>query len=280
MFFEFLKFLVYSAFIVIISKYVLVTTLRKLAENLDLKPKTIGNVAGVATSVPELLTISISSVRGLFGASVYNILSSNVINLVQYLGAVFLNKNQKAFQNKAIQFNIFLVILTILIPVFLVGFDVDINLSIVPIFIIIYVLFRFLNNNVHKVYLEEEDKKLAKEIRIEGKKERGNTRKTIFYVVCLIFTGIILFVIGDALGNTLQNLAMIFGVSEFVIGTLLGGITSIPELITFIEAQKHYENKNEMLGVVEATNNLLISNILNLFVIQSVGVILAEIYIR
>ena len=32
--------------IVLISKYILVKTLRKLAENMNLKPKTIGNIAG------------------------------------------------------------------------------------------------------------------------------------------------------------------------------------------------------------------------------------------
>ena len=62
---EILKFIVYSGLIVIISKYILVKALRKLAENLNLKAKTIGNVAGIATSVPELLTITTSSIRGL-----------------------------------------------------------------------------------------------------------------------------------------------------------------------------------------------------------------------
>lgn len=65
MLFEIIKFILYSIVIVIISKYVLVEALRKLAENLKLKAKTIGNVAGFATSVPELLTISTSSLRGL-----------------------------------------------------------------------------------------------------------------------------------------------------------------------------------------------------------------------
>ena len=95
MFYEFIKFIIYSGLIVIISKYILVKTLRKLAENLSLKPKTIGDIAGYATSVPELLTISASSLRGLTGASMYNILSSNVINLIQYLGSIILNKNKK-----------------------------------------------------------------------------------------------------------------------------------------------------------------------------------------
>ena len=54
MFLEIIKFIIYSALIVLISKYILVTTLRKLAESLKLKPKTVGNIAGYATSIPEL----------------------------------------------------------------------------------------------------------------------------------------------------------------------------------------------------------------------------------
>ena len=65
MFIEIIKFLFYSGLIVLVSKYILVGTLRKLAENLNLKARTVGDVAGVATSVPELLTIVTSSIRGL-----------------------------------------------------------------------------------------------------------------------------------------------------------------------------------------------------------------------
>ena len=43
MFIETIKFLFYSFLIVIISKYILVTNLRKLAESLKLKAKTIDN---------------------------------------------------------------------------------------------------------------------------------------------------------------------------------------------------------------------------------------------
>ena len=80
---EFIKFLIYSGIIVIISKYVLVTTLRKLAETLNLKPKTVGDIAGYATSMPELLTIGTSSFSGLISASIVNVISSNVINLIR-----------------------------------------------------------------------------------------------------------------------------------------------------------------------------------------------------
>lgn len=282
MFLEVIKFILYSGLIVLISKYILVVTLRKLAENLNLKPKTVGNIAGNATSMPELLTISVSSLNGLMNTSIVNILSSNIINLIQYMASIFFNQNRKAFSNKAIKIDIFLVVITIMIPLVLIWKNIEMNLFIVPAFFILYVLFRYLNNNAHKLYLEKEDEEIEKQIEEEEKKEKGNTRKTILYISILIATGILLYGIGELLGDTLNNLCNQFNISQTIIGMLLGFITSIPELITFLEAQKHYkvQKDNDMLGVVEATNNLLTSNVLNLFIIQLVGIIIYNLFIR
>ena len=48
---EIVQFAVYTGAIVLISKYILVKTLRNLAENLKLKSKTVGNIAGIATAI-------------------------------------------------------------------------------------------------------------------------------------------------------------------------------------------------------------------------------------
>ncbi|MFR0921984.1 MAG: hypothetical protein ACLSG7_02575 [Clostridia bacterium] len=275
---EIIKFIVYSGLIVLISKYILVTTLRKLAEVLNLKAKTVGDIAGYATSVPELLTITTSSLRGLTGASVYNILSSNVINLIQYLGAILLNKNTPKLRNKAIITDLILVSFTIAIPVIFLKLDIELKLAVVPLFIILYILFRFLNNHVHKLYLKNEDAELEEEIEEEKNEQKKNPKKVMVYVLALIITGILLFIIGELLGDTLENLCNLFGVSEVIVGILLGFVTSLPELITFFEAQRHYKKVNDdMLGVVEATNNLLTSNILNLFAIQTIGILISAI---
>ena len=281
MFIEIIKFIIYSGLIVLISKYVLVTTLRKLAEALNLKAKTVGDIAGYATSVPELLTITTSSLRGLTGASVYNILSSNVINLIQYLGAILLNKNTSKLRNRAIITDLVLVIFTIAIPIVFLKLDIELKLAVVPLFIILYSLFRVLNNHVHKLYLKNEDEELEEEIEEERKEEKKKPKKVLLYVSVLIITGILLFVIGELLGDTLENLCNIFGVSEIIVGILLGFVTSLPELITFFESQRHYKKvEDDMLGVVEATNNLLTSNILNLFAIQTVGILISAIIIK
>ncbi|MFR5684999.1 MAG: hypothetical protein ACLUD1_13355, partial [Clostridia bacterium] len=115
MFFEIIKFIIYSLLIVVIAKYLLVRVLRSLAESLELNPKTIGNITGIATSIPELLTVIFSAITGFLNTSIFNILSSNVINLIQYGGAIGLNKNQKYLRNKAIIIDLILCGITILI---------------------------------------------------------------------------------------------------------------------------------------------------------------------
>lgn len=274
---EIIKFIIYMSAIVLISKYILVKTLRRLAENLNLKPKTVGDIAGYATSVPELLTIIASSFNGLIGTSIFNILSSNIINLIQYISTIFLNKNQKYLKNRAIRVDLVLVCITIFIPIILIILNIEINIAIVPLFIILFALFNFLNNNVHKLYLKKEDEKLENEQ--EEIQEVGNKKRAIKNIIFLLISGVLLFIVGNLLGGTLEELCNTFGIPEIIIGILLGFSTSVPELITFFESQKHHKKgEDNLLGVVEATNNLFTSNLLNLFVIQSIGIIIYIIF--
>lgn len=281
---EIVQFVFYSGLIVLISKYILVKALRSLAKNLSLKPKTVGDIAGVATSVPELLTIGAASINGLVGASIYNVLSSNIINLIQYAGAIALNKNQKALKNRAIKADIILVVITIILPLLFSSIKSEFQLAMVPVLIILYLGCKKINNDAHKLYLDEEEENVEQDTntrKSENVKLRKNSSKKwqiLKDIVILIVTGVLLFVIGDLLGDTLDILCRRFNVPEVVIGIVLGFVTSIPELITFFEAQRHHkDSQNDMLGVIEATNNLLMSNMMNLFVIQSIGIILFSI---
>lgn len=271
----FIKFILLTLAIVLISKYVLVKLLRKLAETLNLKPKYVGEITGIATSVPELLTVSFSAASGLISTSITNILSSNIINTILYFSSVYFNKNLKLLRNKAITIDLILVFFTIIIPIFLLFTNVALNLAIVPLFILLFILLYFINHRIHKLYLKQEESNIEKEIVDETKWLKGKTKKTVYYTIGLIFSAILLFIIGDSLSNILEQLCLSFNVPEILMGILLGFTTSIPELITFFESQKHYKNSNQKLeAVVEATNNLFSSNILNLFIIQSIGIII------
>ena len=278
---EIIKFIIYSSLIVLISKYILVNSLRKLAENLKLKSNVIGNIAGYATSIPELLTVSISSFTGLINASIFNILSSNIINFIQYFFLIIINKNIKEIKNKAIKVDILLVIITIVIPIILLNVDADMNLYLVPLFILLAITFITINIIYHKKYLKNVENELLLNEQNKEKEEIKSNKKTYIYVLSLIISGILLYFVGNELGETLENMSKYFNISEVIIGILLGFITSIPELITFFESQRHYKKSetNQILGVVEATNNLFTSNILNLFIIQTIGIIICNIFI-
>lgn len=271
---EILKFILFSILIVLISKYILVKVLRKLAESLNLSAKTVGNIAGVATSVPELLTVSFSAFAGLETTSIYNIISSNVINLVQYTLSILLNKNQKQIQNRAIKIQLILVLITILIPIFMLVSNIELNISLVPIFILLFILFYYINSNAHKLYLKKQDENIYEEIEKEKKWVKGKASLITKYSIYLLITTVALYLIGDRLSIVLENLAEVFNIPEFIIGIALGFITSIPELMTFFESQKHHKAAKEQEGVIEATNNLLTSNVLNLFIIQTIGIII------
>ncbi len=272
---EIIKFIIFSLIIVIVSKQILVKLLRKLAEILDLTPKAVGNVAGFATSMPELLTVFFSATQGLYDTSIYNIISSNVINFIQYIWSIVINKNGKVLQNRALKTELVMVIVTIIIPVLMVIFNIEASIGIVPIFILLFILLYYIKGNVYKIYKIHElsDEENAK-IQEEKKWLKNKQKVALITFLKLIGVGVALFIIGSMLGNTLEALSNRFNIPEAVIGIILGFVTSIPELITFIEAQKHHsKNTDDVQGVVEATSNLFTSNMLNLFVIESIGII-------
>lgn len=271
---ELVKFIVCSILIVIISKKILSNTLRKLAEIMKLKPKTVGNIAGISTSIPELLSVGIAGFSGLINTGIFNILTSNIINFIEYFITIILNKNIKIIKNKVIILELILVIITILIPLIISNQNIDLNMNIVYCFMGLYIIFYYINKYIHKKYLKVEDEIFSKEIHTEENiQEKGKGK---YYILTIILSTVLLFFVGNILSNSLEKLCNNFGISQFIIGIILGIITSVPEFITFNDAQIYYNKKysKPLLGVIEATNNLISSNVINLFVIQSLGILI------
>ena len=267
----FLKFIICSILIVIISKNILATTLRKLAQSMNLKSKTVGNIAGIATSVPELLSLGIAGFTGLIDTGIFNILSSNVINVLEYFLTVKINGNIKKMKNKVIIIELIIVLITIIIPVIIYVKDIELNFMIIIIFLLLFCIFSITDSKIHKKYLEKEN-----EIEKEKGSEEKDKKQILKYIIILIGATILIFITGNILSDSLETLCNNFGVSQIIIGILLGVITSAPEFITFNEAQKYHkkESKEQLKGVIEATNNLISSNMLNLLVIQSIGILI------
>lgn len=168
--------------------------------------------------------------------------------------------------------------ITILFPILMLKQRKTLNITIVPLFLSLFVFFIIANNQISQFYIKENNKENFR----QNKKHYSakHIKKIVKFVFILIIAGIILFVLGDLLGNTLEKICNNFEVPQEYIGILLGFITSIPELISFFEAQRyHKKERNEMLGVIEATNSLLISNMINLFIIQTISALIITVYI-
>ena len=189
-----LKLFIYTFLIVVICKYVLVKYIRKLAEVLNLSSKTIGNISGFATSIPELLTVSFSAFTGFINTGLYNILSSNIINLGLYSTSIIANKNIKIIQkNMGLKIEILLSIITIIIPIVLMLLKINIEIQLVPVLILLFILFYYIDINVHKLYLKKEDSKIYNEIEKEKKYLKGKNKKGIIYLLIIISIMVVLF---------------------------------------------------------------------------------------
>ena len=147
LFFEIVKLIVELLIIILVSKNLLVPIIRKLGEKLKLKPHTIGNIAGIATSIPEFLTVTFSAVNGMLDTGIFNILSSNISNTIQYTISILLNKNVNLLKNRVIKINMILVLLTIIIPIIVWKLQIMDNIIIVPIFIILFYIFNKIISN-------------------------------------------------------------------------------------------------------------------------------------
>jgi len=192
--FEIMKFVIYSLIIVYISKNILVKLLRKLAEILDLNPKVVGNIAGIATSMPELLTVVFASIQGLSSTSIYNIISSNVINFIQFGTSIKINKNSKLLDNRALKIEIGMVLVTIIIPIVMIFVGLEESITIVPVFILMFLAFCYIRKNAYKVYKIKQisDDEIKK---IEEEKKWVKNKFVVITVIELLGTGILLFII-------------------------------------------------------------------------------------
>ena len=274
--FKLIEFIIYSMLVVLITKNFLIKILRTLANTFNLDSKVVGDITGFATSMPELISVCFTALAGMPVTIIYNILSSNIINAIQYIFSIFKNKNQKLLDNTALKIDIIMVIITILFPLMSIIFNIELNIGFVPIFIMLFILFYLINRNTHKLYVPE----IKTSVTVEIEEGNNNIKRNVAIknIIYLIIVGIALFIVGDMLGKIVKDLNEVFNLSEWVIGTILGFITSIPELITFIESQRNSKKEeNNIAGVVEATNNLLTSNIINLFVVMTIGIVIVYI---
>lgn len=281
--FNFIAFIILSFLIILVTKKMMIYSIRRIAIFLRWKNNIVGQLLGYATSTPELIGAIVSGSIGMIETSIINVLSSNIVNLFLVLITAMCFKKTKSIFNKKFKYDYIMVVITIVLPYILYKFNYANKLETIPLLIIVYLLYQLFSKYNNYFASEKEELKLEKQsIRLgtkilKKKKIRVDRKKKLRKsIVVLVISLILLYVLGTLLGNILENLGRRLNVPEVVLGIVLGIITSIPETITFISSfHRHRRNKNldNDYGAVEVVNNLVTSNVSNLAIIQTVAII-------
>ena len=103
-----------------------------------------------------------------------------------------------------------------------------------------------------------------------------NRKEGVHRKLVVIIVGLILIVVsGWYLGGVAEDLVVELGVSVWMIGWILGLISSIPEMTGFFEIYRKYQKAGTHRGIddtQEALDSLVASNMSNLGIILPVGV--------
>ena len=165
--------------------------------------------------MPELLTVFFSSMQGMFDTSIYNIVSSNVINFAQYITSIIINKNGKVLRNRALKIELGIVVFTILIPIAMIVFGIEANITIVPIFILAFIMFYYIKGNAYKVYkIKNINSEEIKKIEEEKKWVKHKEKLAVVTVLQLLGVGIVLFFVGNLLRKYIRSIKCKFQYSR------------------------------------------------------------------
>ena len=219
----------------------------RIGFSLGLSPLTIGLfIVGFGTSLPEFFVSQFAAYRGAFPMALGNILGSNIANLLLIMGMTALvaplplKKNEVGGQ---LFFHLLLTLLllaimasSVLSPFWALG---------LVLFFILYLRYNFGRGTLQ---VPPRDKDLG-------------PREITFLLLGLGF----LFLGGELLVYAGTELGILFGVSPFVISTVLVAFgTSFPELVTCLLAVGRKKDTNLIVG------NLVGSNVFNVsFVLAS-----------
>ena len=287
---NFILFIALVLGIVVVTRNMMISSIRKIAVYLRWDTKIVGKIFGYATSMPELLNAFVSASIGMISTSIYNVISSNIINVVFVLISTFICKRTKSIIHKKFIVDYIMTVISILIPITLMKFGIADKLTVIPLFIIFYLIFIYISSRTN--YFKEAEEELEderKEIVREEKKEKLKTRRlnkvrkqrVIISFIILFSSFVLLYILGDRLSIVLETLGKEFKVPEIVLGIIIGIATSLPELLSFFSSYKRHSrctNPNKDKGAVEVINNLVASNVANLCIIQTLAIIVFIIF--
>jgi len=255
-----------AAVIVGAVRFFLLSGIEHICNVLHYSAKVKGQLIGYATSLPELVVILTSAWAGVISAGFWNVASSNIINCVLFFIAIFYFR--QSHELKALRFidEVLAAILSVILPLLLFGLGFSLNITVALLLVGIFILYKVLDivlNRTDKTTNREEDNTT------EGSLKRG---------ILLLLLGITCVLMGGKfLGDAAENLIAQLNIPGWMVGWLLGLITSVPEMTSFFEIyrrEKAAGRQQNTHDTQQALDALVASNMCNLGIILPCGTLL------
>ncbi|MCG8649781.1 MAG: hypothetical protein MI861_08105, partial [Pirellulales bacterium] len=131
-----------AATIIFFVRYGLLRGIDHVARAMKWTAKARGQLTGYATSVPEFVCLVSAGLAGVWEAGLWNIASSNIINLLLMLSAVSVYRQFGDLVNRRFLDELIFALLAIAVPVVLMRFGVDTQWYLVPILLAFFVVYR------------------------------------------------------------------------------------------------------------------------------------------
>lgn len=250
--------------IIVLARFALYEPAQKLARAANLSRSATGQMLGYLTSAPELVATVFVAATGLFAVVSYNILGSNIVNVFLALIAALWFKQVRTLGGGGFRFEQAIIAASIAIPIALLVTGQDSALWSGIALFAGYIAYLFVMRKRHQagppVELEDADEPWA-----DGKP------RVVVQILILVVGLAGLYLLGDVLGNAIYDLGVAFAVPVIVLGGLTAVATSLPELTTFFASYAAHKRAGTD-GNAEVMHNMMASNVVNLLLIQAIGV--------
>jgi Ca2+/Na+ antiporter len=250
-----------SAVTVAAVRLLLMYGIEVICQELGLSAKAKGQVIGYATSMPELVVVVAAASVGVFDVGLWNIASSNIINCVLFISAVAAYRQHRELFTPMFVDEVIFAVISLALPLTLYGLGMQMNLGSAAMLLGLFVLYKWLDRIFNSGHPPD-----YQETKIRGGLVLG---------LAAIVLGIALILVaGYFLGNSARDLVHTLGTPTWLVGWILGLITSLPELASFFEVYRLSKSRGQLHRLEDtqsALDALVASNMSNLGIILPVG---------
>lgn len=257
--------LVVSASVIVASvRYLLVPGIGRIGAVLKFSAKMRGQIIGYATSIPEFTVLVAGAMNGVFNAGLWNIASSNIINGVLFMVTVLAYHQQLDLRNRVFIDEISFSILSIAVPLAMFAVGIGTGYLTAAGLIAVFVLYKVADKRLNKA---------GRPAPLPAGAEDG----TWWGGGIMLLSGIgVILLAGRFLGSSAGSLITQLNVPAWAVGWILGLVTSVCELASFIEIYRIHRPKDSpdhIKDTQEALDALVASNMSNLGLILPLGML-------